>query len=69
MIDEIVTFIGDCGRKVANILFVPNGVTFPFFVELFEDDELIGIEGPFLQEDAEDLAASFINGDNDDTFI
>ena len=68
-IEEFVTFIGDCGRKVANVLFVPNGVTLPFFVELFKDGESIGTQGPFLEDEAEDLALNFINGDNDDTFI
>ena len=63
MIEEFVTFIGECGRKVANILFVPTGVTFPFFVELFKDGESIGIEGPFMEDEAEELAMGFINGD------
>ena len=68
-IEEIVTFIGDCGRKVANVLFIPTGWTSPFFVELFKDGESIGTEGPFFQDEAEELAANYINGENDDTFI
>ena len=54
---------------MANVLFIPTGWTSPFFVELFKDGESIGTEGPFFQDEAEELAANYINGENDDTFI
>lgn len=69
MIEQLVTFIGDCGRKVANILFVPTGNVFPFFVDLFEDGELIRTEGPFMEDEAEEFASQYINGEDNDTFI
>ena len=69
MIEEIVDFVGDCGRLVAKVLYIPTGVVLPFFVELFKDGETIGIEGGFNEEDAEDLAANYVNGGNNDTVI
>lgn len=66
MIEEFVTFVGECGRKVANVLFIPNGWTPSFFVELFKDGESIRTEGPFMEDEAEELAANYINGGNDD---
>jgi hypothetical protein len=68
-IEEFVTFIGDCGRKVANVLFIPNGWTHSFFVELFQDGESIETKGPFSEDEAEELAANYINGVDNDTFI
>jgi len=67
MIEDFVTFFGDCGRLMAKVLFIPTGVVLPFFVELFKDGESIGLEGPFYEDDAEELALNFINGENDDT--
>ena len=69
MIEEIVDFVGDCGRLVAKVLYIPTGVVLPFFVEFFRDGETIGIEGGFNEEDAEDLAANYVNGGNNDTII
>jgi hypothetical protein len=69
MIEEIVDFVGDCGRLVAKVLYIPTGVVLPFFVELFKDGESIGIKGGFSEDEAEELAANYINGGNDDTFI